>query len=67
MQTTQHGNTRCTVYLHPAVATSPDAVKKIQLRLGQLVIVHVPRATTGPSSIVVVARDDQGPWGGDAA
>ncbi|MBY8971856.1 hypothetical protein J1G33_15750 [Pseudomonas sp. P867] len=66
MQTTQHSNTRCPVYLHPAAATSPAAVERIQRSTGLLVIVNLGRATVAPPP-VAVASDDQGPWGGNAA
>ena len=66
MHTTQHSNTRCPVYLHPAVATNPDAVERIQRRTGLLVIVNLGRATIAPAP-AAAASDDQGPWGGDAA
>lgn len=66
MHTTQHSNTRCPVYLHPAVAISPDAVERIQRRTGLLVIVNLGRATIAPTP-AAVASDDEGPWGGDPA
>lgn len=66
MQTTQHSNTRCPVYLHPAAATSPAAVERIQRSTGLLVIVNLGRATIAPAPVTVIPGD-QGPWGGDAA
>ncbi|WP_025856651.1 hypothetical protein [Pseudomonas sp. CHM02] len=66
MQTTQHSNPRCPVYLHPAAATSPAAVERIQRNTGLLVIVNLGRATIAPAP-AAIAIDDQGPWGGDAA
>lgn len=66
MQTTQHSHTRCPVYLHPAAATSPAAVERIQRSTGLLVIVNLGRATMSTAPTVVIA-DDQRPWGGDAA
>lgn len=66
MQTTQHSNTRCPVYLHPAAATSPAAVERIQHSTGLLVIVNLGRATFAPAP-AAAASDDHGPWGGDAA
>ncbi len=65
MQTTQHNNTRCPVYLHPAAANSPAAVERIQRSTGLLVIVNLGRATIAPAP--AAAPNDQGPWGGDAA
>ncbi|WP_339540613.1 hypothetical protein [Pseudomonas sp. RA_5y_Pfl1_P24] len=64
MRTTQHSNTRCPVYLHPAAATSPAAVERIQRSTGLLFIVNLGRATIAPAA---TASDDLGPWGGDAA
>lgn len=66
MQTTQHSNTRCPVYLHPTAATSPAAVERIQRSTGLLVIVNLGRATIAPAP-AAIATDDQDPWGGDAA
>lgn len=66
MNITQHSNTRCPVYLHPAAATSPAAVERIQRSTGLLVIVNLGRATIAPAP-AAIATDDQGPWGGDAA
>lgn len=66
MQTTQHSSSRCPVYLHPAAATSPAAVERIQRSTGLLVIVNLGRAALAPTP-AAIASDDQGPWGGDAA
>jgi hypothetical protein len=38
MQTTQHNDTRCPVYLHPTACSSRAAVEAIQRRTGLLVI-----------------------------
>ena len=66
MQTTQHSNTRCPVYLHPAAITSPAAVEAIQRRTGLLVIINLGRpAAALPAR--PVATSETGPWGGDAA
>ncbi|WP_081095900.1 hypothetical protein [Pseudomonas carnis] len=66
MQTTQHSTTRCPIYLHPAAATSPGAVERIQRSTGLLVIVNPGRATMAPAP-AAIATDDRNPWGGDAA
>jgi hypothetical protein len=66
MQTTQHSNPRCPVYLHPAAATSPAAVERIQRNTGLLVIVNLGRVTMEHAPAIVIA-DDHAPWGGDAA
>ncbi|WDH24087.1 hypothetical protein [Pseudomonas chlororaphis] len=61
--TTQHSNTRCPVYLHPAACTSPAAVEAIQRQTGLLVITSSRRsAITAPKP-----AGDSGPFGGDAA
>lgn len=62
MQTPQPSKTRCTVYLHPAAASSPAAVKRIQQRTGLLVIINLNRAI-----IALPPADNPSPWGGDAA
>lgn len=68
MQTPQHGNTRCPVYLHPAACSSRAAVEAIQRRTGLLVIT-TPKGHTeaiqphNPAS----ADEDFSPFGGDAA
>ncbi len=66
MQTTQHINTRCPVYLHPAVTTNPEAVERIQRSTGLLVIVNLGRVTTA-IAVATVITDDKGPSGGAAA
>lgn len=66
MQTTQHSNTLCPVYLHPTAATSPATVERIQRHTGLLVIANRGRATIACPPAIVIA-DNQGPWGGDAA
>lgn len=66
MQTIQHSNTRCPVYLHPSAASSPGAVERIQRSTGLLVIVNLGRAPIARAP-TAVASDDLGPWGGDAA
>lgn len=58
---TQHPSARCPVYLHPAAASNPRTVDRIQRATGQLVVIHGHRVqlrTTAP---------DFGPFGGDAA
>lgn len=66
MQTTQHIPHRCPVYLHPAAATSPQVVERIQRNTGLLVIVNLGKATTAIAVATVVAYDKD-PEGGDAA
>lgn len=64
MQTTQHSNTRCPVYLHPAAATSRAAVIAIQQTTGLLVITNTRSKTR---SAHLVDNTETSPWGGDAA
>jgi len=64
MQTPQQSKTRCTVYLHPAAASSPAAIKRIQQRTGLLVIINLNRAII--ASPPAPATGDT-PRGGDAA
>lgn len=65
MQTTQHNNARCPVYLHPSACTNPEAVKEIQKRTGLLVIV-APGTRLAPVKVNVITHGC-GPFGGDAA
>lgn len=64
MQTTQHSNTRCPVYLHPAAATSRAAVIAIQQNTGLLVITNT---RTQHRSAQLIGTTETSPWGGDAA
>lgn len=64
MQTPQHSNTRCPVYLHPAAATSLAAVTAIQQTTGLLVITS-PRGKS--STAQLVGTPDTSPFGGDVA
>ncbi|ROM91037.1 hypothetical protein BK658_24365 [Pseudomonas brassicacearum] len=66
MQTPQHSNTRCPVYLHLAAITSPTAVEAIQQRTELLVIINIRRPAIA-LPLRPVATDDIGPRGGDAA
>ncbi|MFC2970905.1 hypothetical protein ACFOJE_01575 [Azotobacter bryophylli] len=63
MNTTQHATTRCPVYLHPACASSPNTIRRIQARTGLLVIAGKSRK----APTLARPTDDFGPWGGDAA
>lgn len=59
---TQHVRTRCPVYLHPAAASNPRTVDRIQRATGQLVVITGHRAQLHTST-----PPDFGPFGGDAA
>ena len=66
MQTTQHSNTRCPVYLHPSACRGRAAVEAIQRRTGLLVIINLKgrAAAVEPTSIIT---ESSFPFGGDAA
>lgn len=60
-----HRTTRCPVYLHPAAASNPATVARIQSRTGLLVI-----AGTGHKAPTLQQRaihEGFDPFGGDAA
>lgn len=68
MQTTQHGNTRCPIYLHPAACSSPAAVEAIQRRTGLLVITTPKGHTKAIQPVNTAVTDENGsPFGGSAA
>jgi len=68
MQTPQHSNTRCPVYLHPSACSSRAAVKAIQRRTGLLVITNPKGRTEAIKPFNTAAADDSSwPFGGDAA
>lgn len=68
MQTTQHSNTRCPVYLHPSACSSRAAVEAIQRRTGLLVITSAKGRTEAVKPFDIVAVDNSSwPFGGDAA
>lgn len=68
MQTTQHSNTRCPVYLHPSVCSSRAAVEAIQRRTGLLVITSPKGRNEAVTPFQVNEVDDTSwPFGGDAA
>lgn len=68
MQTTQHSNPRCPVYLHPSACSSRAAVEAIQRRTGLLVITSSKGRTEAIKPLNTVAADDSSrPFGGDAA
>lgn len=68
MQTTQHSNTRCPVYLHPSACSSRAAVEAIQRRTGLLVITTLKGRTEAiQASNTATADNSPSPFGGDAA
>ena len=69
MQTTQHSNTRCPVYLHPAAASNPSTIDAIQRRTGLLVIVgghHFARLGKAQPAAIELTETDFEPFGGAA-
>jgi len=66
MQTTQHSNTRCPVYLHPSACSSRAAVEAIQRQTGLLVIT-TPKGRTAAVEPTGPSTDASWPFGGDAA
>lgn len=68
MQTTQHSNTRCPVFLHPAACSSRASVEAIQRRTG-LLLITTPKGRTAavPSRNVEASDDSFSPFGGDEA
>jgi hypothetical protein len=68
MQTTQHSQTRCPVYLHPSACRSRAAVEAIQHRTGMLVIT-TPKGRIKAVQPAGTAAADTTTWpfGGDAA
>lgn len=68
MQTTQHSNTRCPIYLHPSACSSRAAIEAIQARTGLLVISNQKGRTATIKHVDIAAADDNcWPFGGDAA
>jgi hypothetical protein len=68
MQTTQHSNTRCPVYLHPSACSSRAAVEAIQRRTGLVVITNPKGRTEAIKPLNTAAADENSsPFGGDAA
>ncbi|WP_433770851.1 hypothetical protein [Pseudomonas putida] len=67
MQTTQHSNTRCPVYLHPSVCSNRAAIEAIQRRTGLLVITTPKGRTAAIAPSDTSATESTWPFGGDAA
>ncbi|VVP05674.1 hypothetical protein PS903_03012 [Pseudomonas fluorescens] len=68
MQSTQHSNTRCPVYLLPSACGSPAAVKAIQHHTGLPVITPLKGRTEAVQSVDTAAADaSTWPFRGDAA
>jgi len=68
MQTTQHIDTRCPVYLHPSACSSRAAVEAIQRSTGLLVITSPKCRTEAVKPFDTAAADGTSwPFNGDAA
>jgi len=65
MDTAQHSSTRCPVFLHPAAASNPFTVRRIERETG--LIAHVTLRTAQLKRHTLPAFEDFGPFGGDAA
>ena len=67
MQSTQHSNTRCPVYLHPSACSSRAAVEAIQRQTGLLVITTPKGCTAAIEPNNIAVAESSWPFGGDAA
>lgn len=61
---TARRTTRCPVYLHPAAASNPTTIARIQSRTGLLVIVGAGHKA---ATLQQPCHAGFGPFGGDAA
>lgn len=64
MDTAQHRSTRCPVYLHPAAASNPFTVRRIERETG--LTAHVTLRTAQLKRHTLPAFEDFGPFGGAA-
>ena len=65
MDTAQHSSTRCPVYLHPAAASNPTTVARIQRATGQLIVLTGGRPQLKRNTLP--AFEDYSPFDGGAA
>lgn len=63
---TAHRFTRCPVYLHPAAASNPGTIARIQRRTGLLVIVGTGHKAATLQQPATSPYDGIGPFGGAA-
>ncbi len=61
---TARTTTRCPVYLHPAAASNPFHIRRIEHATGLTVRAHAGRAMLKPTTHSV---DSFGPWDGGSA
>ncbi|AFM32612.1 MULTISPECIES: hypothetical protein [Stutzerimonas] len=64
MDTAQHSSTRCPVFLHPAAASNPFTVRRIERETG--LTAHVTLRTAQLKRNTLPAFEDFGPFGGAA-
>lgn len=64
MDTAQHRSTRCPVFLHPAAASNPFTVRRIERETG--LTAHVTLRTAQLKRRPLPALEDFGPFGGAA-
>ncbi|AHY43845.1 hypothetical protein ULE26_12680 [Stutzerimonas stutzeri] len=64
MDTAQHSSTRCPVFLHPAAASNPFTVRRIERETG--LTAHVTLRTAQLKRHTLPAFEDFGPFGGAA-
>ncbi|MCQ4297476.1 hypothetical protein NAU58_18010 [Pseudomonas stutzeri] len=65
MDTAQHSSTRCPVFLHPAAASNPFTVRRIERETG--LTAHVTLRTAQLKRHTLPAFEGFGPFGGDCA
>lgn len=64
MDTAQHSSTRCPVFLHPAAASNPFTVRRIERETG--LTAHVTMRAAQLKRHTLPAFEDFGPFGGAA-
>ncbi|MDH0085273.1 hypothetical protein [Stutzerimonas stutzeri] len=64
MDTAQHSSTRCPVFLHPAAASNPFTVRRIERETG--LTAHVTLRAAQLKRHILPAFEDFGPFGGAA-
>ncbi len=64
MDTAQHSSTRCPVFLHPAAASNPFTIRRIERETG--LTAHVTLRTAQLKRHTLPAFEDFGPLGGAA-
>lgn len=65
MDTAQHSSNRCPVFLHPAAASNPFTVRRIERETG--LIAHVTLRAAQLKRHIRPTFESFGPFGGDCA